>query len=721
MHPIPKPVLSTAARRFMRTALVTSSFVLAAHSAFAASTSWSFAGGGDWVTDSNWTSGSAPGGVGTTSSADTATFGSTSTLRTITVDATRNVAGITFTGTSTSGYTLTGGSLWLTSGGTIQNSGAGSNHTDRIDSQLVIQGDGGSYTINATATSGSTNLAIGSGGITGVSTLGNTTTLTLGGANTSAGNSITGVIGDGSGGGKIAVSKTGGGSWNLGGANTFSGGFTLGAGNVRISNNAAFGTGILTINGGALSGSATATIANNMVWGATVSHNNSIGNSGSITMNGTALLTGNRDVSVTAAASSLTVNGVISDGGNSFGITKTGNYALTLGGANTYTGTTNVNAGTVTMGAAGSLNSGSTLAVNAGASAGTAGGRVNLNGRSFTVAALAGTTGLGGQGVIANNSVTASTLTVNNTSNSTYNGLLIESAGSLALVKSGAGALTLTGSHSYAGGTTVSGGTLFVNGGVTTAAAQTGLTSGVITGSAGGNFTMTGVSTANLVVGQRISGTNIAAGSYITSINGSTITVSAYSTTGNTASDGEAFAAYNGSGLGTGAVTVSGGTLGGTGAIAGATTIQAGGTLATGVNGVGTLTFNSNLTLAGTTLLEIASASSYDIAAVGGALNYGGTLTLSLLNGFTFSGGETYNLLTSTTHTGSFTSISVAGTTLDAGNGYTSTIGGLTYTFTTTDSAGMLSVSAIPEPSTYAAILGSLALAGMVVYRRRSR
>lgn len=705
-----------------RFALVTASFVIVSSSVSAASATWNVAGDGNWATDGNWTPGAAPGNTSGTTSPDIAIFGSPTATRIISADTNRNIGGITFSGAGAFNTTISGGSLLLTSGGLIQNTGATGNRTDKIDSAVIIQGDGGTYTLGANSTNNSSALQIGTGGITGVSTAGNTTVLTLNGGNASANNSISGVIGNGSAGGNLAVVKNGTGFWNLSGANTYSGGFTLNAGGVRISNNAAFGTGTLTINGGSLSGSANATIANNMVWNATVSHTNAIGNSGNIVMNGNALLTGSRDVSVTASNSSLTVSGVISDGGSGYGINKTGVFNLTLGGANTYTGTTNINAGTVTLGAAGGFSSDSILSVNAGVAAGVAGGRLDLKGRSQTVAGLTSTGGLGGQGVISNTSGTAVTLTVNGSGDTTYGGLIVEAgAGNVSLAKSGDGTLTLTGSHNYAGGTTVSGGTLIVNGGATMVAA-TSSTQGTITPSFG-NFTMTGLaSTSGLVVGQRISGTNIPANAYITSIvSGTSITFSAHTNNANTATDTESFAAYNGSGLGTGAVTVSGGILGGTGVIAGATTIQAGGTLAAGVDGVGTLTFGGSLTLAGTTLLEIAGSSSHDVVAVGGAVHYGGTLTVNLINGFAFADGQTFDLFTSSSHTGEFALISVAGVLLDADNGYSATVGGFTYTFANSDNIGQLSVmdSAIPEPSAYAAVLGGLAIAASAMRRRR--
>ena len=75
----------------------------------------------------------------------------------------------------------------------------------------------------------------------------------------------------------------------------------------------------------------------------------------------------------------------------------------------------------------------------------------------------------------------------------------------------------------------------------------------------------------------------------------------------------------------TGAVTVVGGTLAGTGTINAPVDVQAGGTLAPGTS-IGTLTINNNLTLAGTTVIEVNKANGQRDQVVGiGALTYGGT------------------------------------------------------------------------------------------------
>ena len=66
----------------------------------------------------------------------------------------------------------------------------------------------------------------------------------------------------------------------------------------------------------------------------------------------------------------------------------------------------------------------------------------------------------------------------------------------------------------------------------------------------------------------------------------------------------------NGSVNSTNGVTVTGGALGGTGTINDVVAINSGGTLSPGANGIGTLTINNNLTLSGTTFIEVNKAPS---------------------------------------------------------------------------------------------------------------
>lgn len=255
--PIPTPLQPIMNARFLASLTIA---LATARMLPAASATWNVNADGNWADGANWNPVGAPGATVGTTSADVATFGTAiSAARAITVDANRNIAGINFAGNS-SAYNLSGGGLVLTSGGTIQTSGAGSGHTDTIASPITIANsvDNGTLSLTSGSTT-ATRLLVVNGSITGAATTG-TSTLTLGGTNT-GGNTVGGLISNGTGGGNLAVEKTGTGTWILTGNNTFSGGLTVRAGELRVANpGAASAAGSGTITLGDTSGTSSATL-----------------------------------------------------------------------------------------------------------------------------------------------------------------------------------------------------------------------------------------------------------------------------------------------------------------------------------------------------------------------------------------------------------------------------------------------------------------------------
>jgi autotransporter-associated beta strand protein len=125
-------------------------------------------------------------------------------------------------------------------------------------------------------------------------------------------------------------------------------------------------------------------------------------------------------------------------------LTKSGAGQLLLASSNSYSGGTTLSAGTLTLGNANALGSGA-ITVN--------GGTLDLGGNNLTAVNLGGTGGTISLG--------ANTLTASMSTGGQFNGTISGSGG---LVKTGASFLTLAGSNSYTGGTTVNAGTLFVIG-----------------------------------------------------------------------------------------------------------------------------------------------------------------------------------------------------------------------------------------------------------------
>jgi len=116
----------------------------------------------------------------------------------------------------------------------------------------------------------------------------------------------------------------------------------------------------------------------------------------------------------------------------------------------------------------------------------------------------------------------------------------------------------------------------------------------------------------------------------------------------------------NGNNTHSGNTTVTNGTIGGIGVLAG-NLVMLGGTCAPGSDGVGTLTVNGNVTLAGTTRMELNGSLSpnSDRIVVGGSPNFGGALQVVLGAGAPApQPGDVYQLF-SKGGSGQFTSISL--------------------------------------------------------------
>ena len=144
-------------------------------------------------------------------------------------------------------------------------------------------------------------------------------------------------------------------------------------------------------------------------------------------------------------SNALTVADVISGTG---ALTQMGSGTLTLSGANTYTGATIVTAGTLKAGSTTAFGSNSAVTVSIG-------GSLDLGGFSTSIGSLAG------GGTVTNSGSAAVMLTEGSANQTTaFSGILRNGTGTLALVKTGTGTLTLTGANTHTGATTVASGTL---------------------------------------------------------------------------------------------------------------------------------------------------------------------------------------------------------------------------------------------------------------------
>lgn len=263
------------------------------------------------------------------------------------------------------------------------------------------------------------------------------------------------------------LTKTGTGALTLTGENTYTGNTTITAGTLQLGNGGTTGS----IVGDIINNSALTFNHSNLF-----TYGNAISGSGSFTQQGTGtvILNGNNTYSggttisagtlqigsggttgsvggnivnnaalVFDRSDALTYSGTISGSGS---LTQAGDGTLSLASANTYTGATLINSGVLQTSVTNALANSSSVAVNNGAS-------FDLNNFSQSI------NNLSGDGSIT---LGSATLTINDTLDTLLSGNI---SGNGNLFKSGAANLTLSGTNSYSGGTTINAGTMTIENG----------------------------------------------------------------------------------------------------------------------------------------------------------------------------------------------------------------------------------------------------------------
>jgi len=293
--------------------------------------------------------------------------------------------------------------------------------------------------------------------VLGTLSLGSATALGGNGSATGTGGSLTIAAGTAlDAGAAVTISTVNAENWN-------------GSFNFVGSNSLNLGTGAVTI-----AGPLTLTaFANTLTVGGPVSGGNGIfditkAGPGSFVYNANTVLAANQSVTVNEGKETL--GGNLSESG-SRGLTLTGAGTLVLSGANTYSGTTTINGGVLqftrpaALAGGNSANwtpnkivvaNGATLSVSAGGASEFVAADVTT--LLSNLAASTATTGLLNGSAVGLDTTTA---------NFTYNGVIANvnsGSNAIGLLKSGINTLTLSGTNTYSGPTTVTGGTLALSG-----------------------------------------------------------------------------------------------------------------------------------------------------------------------------------------------------------------------------------------------------------------
>jgi autotransporter-associated beta strand protein len=471
---------------------------------------------------------------------------------------------------------------------------------------------------------------------------------------------------------------------------------------------------------------------------------------------------------VNSTTGGLGIGSTIINNTSATGLTKSGTGLLTLTGANTYNGTTYLNAGTLNLGRAETAGTSGPL----GASAASNPGSIVLNGGTLQYSA-ANQNDYSGRFSTASNQF----YNVDTNGQAVAWATALTSAGG-SLTKSGAGTLTLSGTNTYTGTTTVSAGVLSIQNAAAlgTTAAGTSVTSGAslqlqgniavgaealalngsgisndgalrnISGSNayGGNITLgsaTRISSdsGTLTLNGTAAITGAGIGLTVGGAGNTTITSAIGTTTGTLTKDGTGTLALAGNNTytgatnvtagtllvngnqtsATGAVTVApGATLGGNGTLGGATTIA--GIVSPGDGGIGTLNITGNVTWQGASSNGTATDWIFQLGAspTSDLLNISGNFTKDAT---TYGSNFRFNF-EGATNTGTFKVVDWSGTSsfIASDFSYTNLGSGLTGSFSIIDSQLDFSVlPAVPEPSTWVAMAALAITGGIMAMRRR--
>ena len=715
--------------------------------AFAQSGTWNVDAAGNWSLGTNWNPAAVPGNaagdvIGLTNNitaARTVTIDTTSrTVGALNIGDSNNTHAFTLAASGGAGLTFNNGGsgVALTEFGTIQDTVStpvtlADNLTANVGGQLSISGP-------ISESGGSRSLTKSGLGY-----------LTLGGNNTYTGDTtVTGRL-------TVAANNALGTSdgatiVSTGGQVRLNNGVTVSGERLTLS-----GTGESTSEGALRIASGTAT------WGGTVTlaANSTVLSGGGNVLkigpgSGTAINLQGNTLDYTGAGGHEVLGGVFGTGD----IAKRGSGTLTLSGSGNYSGATTIALGKIVANATSALGTspvttaGGSLELQGGFDVG--GGLLTLNGESLTNVSgnntYSGpvTTGTSASRIV----VTSGTMTLSNTiSQSSPSNAITFSGNGVTLITGNLGAgltaLDINAKASDVPTVIVAGSNPDFTGSVDVQVGSLQLGNGGTTGSLPGGGAFNIGSGARVIVkqsdtvtqGTDFSGTLNGLGGFSQAGSGTTILNFANAYKGTTNVSAGTLIINGNQAAATGAVTVANGaTLGGSGVIGGAVTVN--GILSPGNNSPGILTVASlDLTPGSTTLMQIIGAGSlagtagidYDrlVISTAGGFGYGGTLDLDFANTANFADGTTFELFGFTGSTlGRFGSVTSTGsgsygglTFLDVGGVWTALSGSQQLTFS--ELTGQLQFTLVPEidPATGSSALSLIAGVFALIEQRRRR